>query len=544
MPDPDLRKHWPLIAALLVFWGTVALVLSSSVSNNDGRLIYALDDPYIHMSIAKNFAQKGVWGVTEYEFSSSDSSISWIILLSLTYIIAGVNEIAPFLLNLISGTLLIAVLYLYLSEHGLSRSFTFMALFLTIFVSPLPSTVFVGMEHVFHALIMLLFVTQSAKMLVNEGETSLSYLAALSVISITTRLESMFLIGIVAILFALRKQIKASASLVLTGVIPVAVYGLVSIMNGWGFLPTPLTLKGSFPTLTPLGLFSFMYGFVLYLINDGLVLMLIFTTLLLFLFKYNKGGGAWNRSMVMIIIYVPMTVLHLLFAQIGNFYRYEAYLVSLGLFIISINSYEYVKNNISLKNSKRVRINSILIILLIILFLSPLFPRSFRSLKNVSQATSNIYEQQYQMGLFLDEFYSGDTIVANDIGAITFLTRIRLIDMNGLGSIEAARAIMSGDWTTQRIVELAQTRQARIAVVYDYKFERDYRGNEIGGIPEQWIKVGQWRISNNIVCGSDTVSFYALDSSEAHPLTENLQAFSSRLPDSIQQSGGYTISGG
>jgi len=173
--DPDLRKHWPLIAALLVFWGTVALVLSSSVNSNDGHLIYALDDPYIHMSIAKNFAQKGVWGVTEYEFSSSDSSISWIILLSLTYAIAGVNEITPFILNLMSGTLFIALLYVCLSEHGLSRSFTFIVLFLTIFVSPLPSTVFIGMEHIFHALITLMFVTQSARILADEGETSLSY---------------------------------------------------------------------------------------------------------------------------------------------------------------------------------------------------------------------------------------------------------------------------------------------------------------------------------------------------------------------------------
>jgi len=235
MPDPDLRKHWPLIAALLVFWGTVALVLTSSVNNNDGHLIYALDDPYIHMSIAKNFAQKGVWGVTEYEFSSSDSSLSWVILLALTYTIAGVNELAPFLLNVISGTLLISVLYVYLSEHGLSRSFTFMVLFLTIFVSPLPSTVFVGMEHIFHALITLLFVTQSAKMLAKESETSLGYLAALSVVSITTRFEAMFLIGVIALLFAVRKEIKASAVLILSGVIPLAAYGLISIMNGWGF---------------------------------------------------------------------------------------------------------------------------------------------------------------------------------------------------------------------------------------------------------------------------------------------------------------------
>ena len=543
MSSPDLRKHWPLIAALLVFWGTVALVLSSSVNSNDGRLIYALDDSYIHMSIAKNFAQKGVWGITEYAFSSSDSSLSWIILLALTYAIAGVNEFTPFLLNVISGTLLISVLYIYFLEHGLSRSFTFMVLFLMIFVSPLPSTVFIGMEHIFHALITLLFVSQSAKMLANESETSLGYLAVLSMISITTRLEAMFLLGVVALLFIVRKQIRAASVLLLTGIIPLVAYGLISILNGWSFFPTPITLKGAFPIVTPIGLISFIYEFIHNLTIDGLILTLLFTSLLLFLNKYNTSDGIWDRSMVMTMVFVPMTLMHILFAKIGNFFRYEVYIVTLGLFILAVNSYEHFTKNVSFSKNKRSGINFVIIVLLVVLFLSPFFPRSFTSLKNASQATTNIYEQQYQMGLFLDEFYSGDTIVANDIGAITFLSGIRLIDMNGLGSFEAAKAIIDGEWTTQRIVDLAQTRQAKIAVVYDHKFERDYLGHEIGGIPEQWIKVGQWRILNNVICGSDTVSFYGLDFSEAHHLTENLQTFSSRLPDSVLQSGGYTISG-
>jgi hypothetical protein len=537
--NPNLRKHWPLSTALLVLWILVALIFSSSVSNNNGHLVYALDDPYIHMSIAKNFIQQGIWGVTAYEFSSSDSSLSWIILLALTYTVVGVNEITPFILNLISGTLLISVLYVHLSEHGLSPSFTFMVLFLTIFVSPLPSTVFIGMEHIFHALITLLFVTQSANMLATDGETSLRYLVMLSLFSITTRYESMFLIGVIAILFFIRKQIKASIVLILSGVIPVVAYGLISIMNGWWFFPTPITLKGSFPTFTPIGLFSFVYEFIIDLINNGLILTLIFTTLLLLLFKYNTCETLWNRSLVLAMIFIPMTSMHILFAKIGNYFRYDLYIVFLGLFIIAVNSYEFITNNVSIRNIKKNGITSTLIILLILSFLSPLFPRSFRSLKNVSQATSNIYEQQYQMGLFLEEFYLGDTIVANDIGAITFLTRIQLIDINGLGNIEAANAIMRGEWTTQRIANLAQARKARIAVVYDHKFERDYRGNDIGGVPEQWILVGQWQISNNIVCGSDTVSFYAINPFEVPELVNNLQNFSLKLPKNVLQNGSY-----
>jgi hypothetical protein len=42
------------------------------------------------------------------------------------------------------------------------------------------------------------------------------------------------------------------------------------------------------------------------------------------------------------------------------------------------------------------------------------------ALINTPKATTNIYEQQYQMGLFIKEFYENKSIVANDIGAINF----------------------------------------------------------------------------------------------------------------------------
>jgi len=65
-----LLAAWPLLICLTLFWTIVAVLLIASLRRTSGHLVYALDDPYIHMAMAKNFSQHGVWGVTRYGFTS------------------------------------------------------------------------------------------------------------------------------------------------------------------------------------------------------------------------------------------------------------------------------------------------------------------------------------------------------------------------------------------------------------------------------------------------------------------------------------------
>ena len=97
---------------------------------------------------------------------------------------------------------------------------------------------------------------------------------------------------------------------------------------------------------------------------------------------------------------------------------------------------------------------------------------------------------------------------------------IKCLDLCGLGSLEVARSKMDGDYDTQEIYYLAKRKEIKIAIRYDHWFE------EYGGIPSQWIKVGEWEITNNVVCGGDTVSFYAVDPEGERKLIENLRIFS------------------
>jgi hypothetical protein len=79
------------------------------------------------------------------------------------------------------------------------------------------------------------------------------------------------------------------------------------------------------------------------------------------------------------------------------------------------------------------------------------------------------------------------------------------------------------------IEEMAHDRGVKIAIVYDSWMQC------AGGVPRTWQLKGRWSIRHNVACGDAMVSFYAVDSTEANKLVENLKEFSKQLPDSIYQ---------
>ena len=142
-------------------------------------------------------------------------------------------------------------------------------------------------------------------------------------------------------------------------------------------------------------------------------------------------------------------------------------------------------------------------------------------------ACKNIYEQQYQMGLFLQSYYQGQSVAANDIGAINFLADIKCVDLWGLANMDIARAKRDGSYGPKFIQEVAGSQKVKIAIVYDDWYIR------YGGLPESWAKVAEWTIQDNVVCGSDTASFYAVDPSQKDSLQQNLKTFSQAMPKDV-----------
>jgi hypothetical protein len=228
----------------------------------------------------------------------------------------------------------------------------------------------------------------------------------------------------------------------------------------------------------------------------------------------------------MLGIFVALTLLHTHFAQPQAFwfFRYEAYLVVLGCVAVgrAVGQWLTTYRHEEWSSGRSVALELAVVLLFA---LSPLPDRAAKALAYLPQATANIYEQQYQMGLFLKQFYEGMPVALNDIGAASFLGDVECVDLAGLANMDVARRRLRGLYESKDIQEVVAAHGVPIAIVYDSWF-----GNTI---PATWRRAGTWTIRNNVVVGSDTVTFYAIQPGELGPLRLHLIQFSRELPPAV-----------
>jgi 4-amino-4-deoxy-L-arabinose transferase-like glycosyltransferase len=532
-------RHWPLILSVFVYWGTVTMLVNSSIKMNQGHLVYPLDDAYIHMAIAKNVVGRHVWGVTRYEFTSSTSSPLWTLLLAATYFVFGSNDWAPLVLNLVFGTMTIIVAYRFLARYIESRIRVFTALMVAVFVTPLPTLTVIGMEHVLHALLTLSFLYLGIGALSGDAKRAPrrdAMLVAMALLVAVARYEGVFLVFVFCILLLLQRRALFALILGIACLLPVSIYGAWCVSHGWYFLPNSVLLKGRVPQFDLIGMInSIGFGALGALQGNPHILMLVTSSLFLLLLHYRKRHQPWDDVGRANIIFIGCVLLHMQFAATGWLYRYEAYLVLMGVVVIGITLNDLMPERIAWRlHRETLPVYGSAALLILIAGMS-LFQRTFGSLMITARAANNIYEQQYQMGTFLRRFYQGKTVAVNDIGAVSYLADVRLVDLWGLGTLEPARLKLRKRYTAQEIYDLTQQRGVTIAIVYDDWF----RLNGISVLPPDWVRVGQWSISNNVACGSDTVSIYGGGPSTVGELMENLRRFAGEAPGDVAQYGMY-----
>jgi len=96
----------------------------------------------------------------------------------------------------------------------------------------------------------------------------------------------------------------------------------------------------------------------------------------------------------------------------------------------------------------------------------PLALRGVNAHRDVPAAGRNLYEQQFQMARFLNRFYSGAAVAANDIGAIDYYADVRCVDLYGLANQEVFEAKRAKTFSTETIRRVAETNQVRMAILY------------------------------------------------------------------------------
>jgi hypothetical protein len=492
-----------------VLAAVVGFLLHAALGRTAGHLVYALDDAYIHMAVGRNLADHGVWGVTPYAFTSSTSSLAWPVVLALADVAAGAREATPLVLNVLFAAA--AVLLADRLLGGASPLLRTAALTGVVLLTPLPTLVVAGMEHTLHIAAVLWLLDRVGRALESEG--GLLGLAAASALATAARYESVFLVAPAVVVLFINGRRCAALVAALAGAAPLAVFGLVSVVHGWPPVPNSLLLKrATFEGEGLPGVVEAIGGHALRTLVEAPHLLVLVAAVLVLsaALPASRAVRGWDA------VYVAAVLLHAQLAAVGWLFRYEAYLVAIGLLLVARHAAD------AAAAGARPWAGRPALALAAVVACAPLLTRAAEALAQTPAASKNIYEQQYQMGLFLRELPPGATVMANDIGAIAWLADVRLVDLYGLATQETARARRAGAVDRALLARLsAETRPAAIVV---------YRSWFADALPAEWVELGSWRVPDKVVVADRTVSFYAADAVGAPALARALAAFQPRLP--------------
>lgn len=485
-----LKTRFPAILSCFAFaLGFAAIIIITT--KRIGHWYYPLDDTYIEMSIAKHLALNGVWG-TSSQFASAASSPGFILLLAICYKLTGASQYAPLALAFASCFGVIFVCANRLRAPGV---------LLLVALTPLWTMATLGMEHALHILLCLLFLDLAASMIAFNQQLNWKIMGT-AFLMVSIRYESLFVIAGACLLLLLRKRWQSCIALACAGWFPVFIFGLYFRLHGARWLPNSILLKSGAVTFHIAEFFARGYY---------IVPMMFLATWL----AWTRRWSLTNSYATCCLGITTITLwLHFLFADYGWCYRYEAYLVALGIVSLVMCYREAMFSN------AQVYLSAIA--------LGFLMTRAIAATVNLPSFSRDIYLQQVQTAKFLST-YPGPAAL-NDIGAPTYFTDAPILDLVGLGSQDVFRARYHHPYTTEALSRLLAAHDIHTIAVYDAWFSI-HPAVRFGGppLPSNYVRVGSLITPNSGNLGSNTVSFYATQSSVNH-LRSALLAFRPSLP--------------
>ncbi|MCD6460609.1 hypothetical protein J7L67_08090 [bacterium] len=531
-----IKRNSPFFIAAGVLLGIVFIHLMLVLTKTDGHFAYALDDSYIHMAMAKNIVTHGVWGVTKHSFSSTSSSPLWTIVLSFFYFVTGVHTLTPFILNILISLIFLFWVYKIALKESKNKIFLTVFLISLVLFIPLPSLIFIGIEHILHTFLNLMFIYYAVCDISDDekkaGSCVFRRLLIIAPLAVMARYESLCVVFLICCLYILKRDYKKSGLLFIFSIIPIAVLGFISVSKGWYFFPNSVMLKSAHPEISFSGILIFLQkGLDKFYMNTYLVRELICALCLGGLSLFIKKRFL-SRYFLYSFIFIVVLLIHICFARIGMLQRYVGYLNAAGIFSIAFLLFDYFKTaKINFPSIKLLRAEHIFIYIVFFIFVLVIAydaQHCYYSLFKLSLAPKNIYEQQCQTARFIKQYYNNQSIALNDIGAVNYYSDVYCTDLWGLANMYIADARLNKNYSVKALDIVTKYNRTKIAVIYDGWF-KPY----IGGLPDNWTKVGEWIIQDNIVCGGNAVSFYAVEKNEIAPLSAKLKLFDSKLPKSV-----------
>ncbi|MGV6397480.1 hypothetical protein ACTUVN_003432 [Pseudomonas caspiana] len=462
----------------------VALITLVMMINNHGMFVYTLDDPYIHLALAKQIFH-GHYGINPSEFSAPSSSIIWPFILAPFAMLDGAMDYAPFILNLLFTALTISPLIKLLDGiRPLNKLIILGGFFIAINIYGL---VFSGMEHTLQ--VYLVAVIACAVVKKEFGPVSATPVAlyiALILLPLT-RYEGLAVsLPVLAYLFwqGDRRNTVISGAIIFASVVA---FSLFLNHLGLGYVASSVLSKTGEPGLNTL-LFNISnqidrYGWV--------ILVQLFICVLFF-----------DRKPLVLML-LSVAVLHTLFGRSGQG-RYEIYwLMFVGVFALQACVMRMREGYMTA--------------------LFGMLPAGFAMLvywtASVPLASAAIYNQQYFSGEIVHQLH--EPVAVNDLGLVALHGDEYILDLWGLGSIEALnyRKTATGvDW----IIKMMNEKNVHYAFVYAECFPE---------IPANWIEVAEMQLTIPRASAlSKSVFYYATDTESAKKLRAVMEQFRDQNP--------------
>jgi hypothetical protein len=524
----------------------LAVLVLHTLRTTHGRLVYVLDDPAIHLSVAENLVHHATWGVEAGHFQSASSSPLWTVLLAGYLLVSPLSDaLGPLLLNAAAAVAVIAVLgrNQTVLRPSLRRPVDALAVAALVTVPLfLPALTMVGMEHVLHMALVLGAVVLFHRRERGDpwGPAWLPYVVL--ALATLARLETAFVAaGIGVALIArclpasepgepsehnghsesgehaapLGRQLRKTALVGLSAALPLAVIAAFTRLMGQGMLPNSVLAKARTDPQN-LGHSLLRATFERFTTDPVLATLAAVAVGALIV--------AWRRERRYVFpatVFVVALGLHAVFARMGWYERYQAYLILLGVYA----GLQLAADAVPVAQ-RRVRPALVpVLVLASLLFASD----KVGLLTGVPEAVADTYEQRYQAGRFFDRYYDGEPVATGELGYVSLMHDGPITDMFGLGDYEVLRAWRAnGERPPASYWEdLIRDRGVRVVAVYPSTLYMD--------TPSSWVLVGSWVLPHGVVTAFEpTFQFWATTPDEVVPLQRRLREFEAELPPTVE----------
>lgn len=473
-----MHKYFPLLFLVFVLILEV-YNFENKAKITAGNIGLPLDDSWIHLTYAKNILEEHKFSYPKSEWSTGSTSILWTLILSFFLAILKEPVITAHILGVLFFILLILIFYklsLFISEN---RIISFLSSLICILEGHLMWACLSGMEIIFFTFLIIFIIYLYLK-------TKKIYLVSfLSGILTLTRPEGAILFFVILIDLIGKNNFKKIFFSILIYSLTLLPYFLFNIIISGNLFPNTFYAKVYF-TQPRLSFIKYI-SYLIFYIWGGLLFLFPF-----FIYNIIKN---YKNPKYFILIFFPLFFVSFYIIYFPLLVHYGRYIMPVFPFYIFLGVEGIFK-----LFSKDYPIKKIVFSLFWILFIISFFINFyFNNMADYyAMSVENINNMQVKIGRWLNKNTEKYSIVAtNDIGAIGFFSKRKIIDTYGIITPE----IIPLKKNESKILKFLKNKKVDYLVIFPNWYPKIAESKEL-------IKIYEVQLKNNVICGDKKMVVY------------------------------------